>query len=387
MGSWIRSLFASVGAGRKSRARRVPDGSFRPALEVLEDRLQPSVTLGAAAPFAVLGINGGDVTLNSSSISGAAANIGLGPNETSTLQKTTVTGNLVVDPTASADLSRLGNNFDITGSVVYQDLSQAQADANAASSAFAAMTPTQALGNVTGSITVAGNGSVNVVTVSSLSYNAKTLTLNGTANDEFVFNVAGGFSFYQSKILLVGGVTSNHVIFNFPTAGSMVDFSKDSNVVNGTVLAPWRSVNYHNPAVFNGAIIAQSINIHSSGQLTFVPFSPPVSASPATISGYAMDTNGAALAGVTITLRDQFGNTVQQVTTDANGYYLITNIPADSGYSLSASLTGYRSVSATAGTDNGNPDGTSGASTITDIGLGSGDAAVNYNFVLTPRGT
>ena len=259
----------------------------------MEDRSQPSglTGLGAAGTFGVLAINGGDLTLNSSHLVG---DVGLGPNGSSVLQKTDVNGTFVADPSAQLDLSNYGGDFTVTGGIVFQSLDQAQADANAASAAYAALPATQSLGNLTTSITVSGNGGTNVITLSSLSYNSRTLTLSGGADDVFVFNVSGGFTFANSQIALSGGVTANHVVFNFPTAGPTVKLSKSTNVVNGTFLAPQRDLIYHNPAGFAGAVIAHNINIHSDGNLEAARSARPMSA-PASLSGFVyVDDNGTA---------------------------------------------------------------------------------------------
>ena len=61
------------------------------------------------------------------------------------------------------------------------NLDQAQSDANAASAAYAALTPTQTLRNVTSNVTLTGNGGINVIGVQSLDLTRKTLTLSGGA--------------------------------------------------------------------------------------------------------------------------------------------------------------------------------------------------------------
>lgn len=144
--------------------RNVP---YRPSVEGLEDRTQPSglVGLGAAGTFGVLSINGGNLTLNSSHLVG---DVGLGPNGSSVLQKTDVTGTFVADPSAQVDLSNYGGDFTVTGGVISQSLGQAQADANAASAAYAGLAPTQSFGSLTNSTTVFGNGATNVITVGSI---------------------------------------------------------------------------------------------------------------------------------------------------------------------------------------------------------------------------
>jgi hypothetical protein len=329
------------------------------------------------------------VILNSSHLVG---NIGLGPQETSVFQKTNDTGVLDVDPTATPDLSNVGKDFTVSGGIVTVDLTQAGNDANTASAADAALTPTQTFGDITQSFTITGNGGVNVIALNSLNYNAQTLTLQGSANDVFIINVAGGFTFAQSQIVLTGGVTANQVLFNFPGSGAGVTLYKSSNVINGTFLAPERSIDYHNPASFNGAIIALNIDIHSNANLTGAAFTLPIVAPPASLTGYVTDQNGFGLLGVIVNLTgtDNEGNTVNRTaTTDSTGFYQFMNLaPSDINnyrvsYQVSSLPSGYVPLQANAGTVNGNPDGTaeSTATTISQVALAAGQNGINYDFL------
>src|SRR5205823_14647736 len=129
---------------RRSPRRRPtapPGARWRRPLEVLEDRALPSfgfLGLGSAADFALFGINGGTVSLNNASVTGSVA---LGASDTSSLRQADATGALVADPTATADVSRLGRGFAPAGGVVVRDLTQAAADAKAAYAVYAAMSP------------------------------------------------------------------------------------------------------------------------------------------------------------------------------------------------------------------------------------------------------
>jgi len=336
--NWLSRLFTT----RKSPLSAAKRS--RPTLEVLEDRSLLSsnpLGLGAAGQFAVLGINGGDVNLNNASITG---NLGLGPKETSTLRKSTVTGQFTYDPTSTPDLVKLNKNFFVSGGAVKQDLSQAVADANAASSADAALTPTQTLGQLTDDVTLTGNGGTNVIKVRSVNYgNGDVLNLKGGANDVFIINVAGDFSLHHGKIQLKGGVTADHVLFNFPTTGSVINLSRDNSVINGTFLAPKRGVVFQDQAPFHGAVIAQDISIQGNAELNFVGFNLP-STGLSSLSGTVLDEKAAAgLSGVTITLTttDGLGQTVvvATTTTDGNGAFSFPGLAAGN-YTITETLLG-----------------------------------------------
>jgi choice-of-anchor A domain-containing protein len=71
------------------------------------------------------------------------------------------------------------------------------------------------------------------------------LTLNGNANDQFVFNIYGGMTLGgSSSVILNGGVTATNVVFNFIGAGSSL-MTHVGNNVQGIVLAPQRDITFH----------------------------------------------------------------------------------------------------------------------------------------------
>ena len=82
----------------------------------------------------------------------------------------------------------------------------------------------------------------------------KTLTINGGANDYFIFNLAGGMSLTDSFISLSGGITADHVLFYNNGADGI---SGANSVLNGTY--------YSNAQIqitggtVNGALIAPKI--------------------------------------------------------------------------------------------------------------------------------
>ena len=321
--------------------------------------------LATGGQWGIFVINGGVLSMNSSHITGSVA---LGPlSSGSTLQKTDISGTFNYDPSSTWDQTNLGKDFLITGGAVAQSLAQAQAEANTASTTFAAMTPTQIYGDVTGSLSINGNGGLNVIRMNSLNYNSKTLTLVGGANDSFIVNVAGGWILADSKIML-SGVTADHVVFNFATTGSAIDMYKATNVINGTFLAPYRSVIYHNPASFNGQIIAKNVTIHSDANLTSTP----------------LTTSEPCLAGVTVQLSNS--TTATQLTTISG--YTFLNLGAGS-YSIAATSLppGYSFFKANPGSFGGTaatvaPAMMPAQNAILNIQIPSGGSAINYDFAV-----
>ena len=230
------------------------------------------IDLGDAADFAVLGLDGADVTISSGATT-VTGDVGIGPNNTGDLLKATITGTLFVDPTASPNIH---GDLNVTGGQIAQDLTQASDDALAASLAATALTPTQTFGDITNSTTITADQICNVILLNSLDLVKDTLTLSGGAGDFFLFNVTNGFTFNGSLIVLDGGLTSDHVLFNFSTTGTGdIDIFKDTAVAYGTFLAPTRDVTLDKATLYGAVLSGEKIVVHSGAQLNFTPFSPP----------------------------------------------------------------------------------------------------------------
>jgi len=147
-------------------------------------------------------------------------------------------------------------NITPTGGFVTKDLSQAISDATTAASNFDALTPTQTLGTLGNNSSVTGNGGTNVVNVSAIDMSNGTLTLHGSASDIFIINDSGQFKSSNSDIVLSGGVTANHIVFNVSgnvaiTGGGPVNFY-------GTILAPNSDISVHDKNL-QGEVIGRTI--------------------------------------------------------------------------------------------------------------------------------
>ncbi len=223
--------------------------------------------------FGLLGLNGGTFTINSSI--NLIADVGYSKliNSTTNQKINNFTGRAYVHSQVT-NFVYTAATYRPTGGIVRNNaaanakLDAANANAITISNNYAGFTPNYTFGTVTTNQTINSVANNTVVQISSLDYNSKILTLNGTPgeDDGFIINVLGSFDFSQSKIQL-NNVRPERVIFNFPNP-SAITINKASNVFRGTILAPTGSVIYHNPASFEGSIIALNIAVHSDFNLT-----------------------------------------------------------------------------------------------------------------------
>ena len=220
--------------------------------------------LGAADNFALLALSGGTMSINSAtSITG---NVGYSAGVTSTTNQKvdSFIGTAYVHSTATFNYAAA--TFAPSGGIVMGGaantlLNQVNTDAAAAAVFFAGLPATASLGNLTTSQSFTAAGDVNVYDISSINLNTATWTLTGDYDDLFLFRVAGSLDWSDAQTVL-NGVSPNQVLFYFPNA-SAITINKADNIFIGTILAPTGSVEYHNPATFNGAIIAKNIDVHS----------------------------------------------------------------------------------------------------------------------------
>src|SRR5207249_2444454 len=165
-----------------------------------------------------------DISESGTKITG---NVAVGPyasGSSSDLLKATVDGTLFLDPAASVNIH---TDLVVTAGIMYQSLMQARDDALAASLCFSNLAPTKTISSITKSTTITGNGGVNVINVGSIVLVKQVLTLKGGPNDYFILNVPGDYSLGSSQVVLTGGVTGNHVLWNFPGTGTTVNIYKD----------------------------------------------------------------------------------------------------------------------------------------------------------------
>jgi len=212
------------------------------------------VELGQAGQFAALttyiGTHGPDVGIGSEATT-ITGDVGLGPYSGGSAIKATINGNLFVDTNSHTDIH---SDLHVTGTIFFnQNLAGAVADAFSASNFFAGLAPMQTYGNIGGAFTFNGIDGRNVIAINSVNTH-DTLTINGSANSQFVFNISSGFILNGGSIVLTGGVTADNILFNLNGAGEGVTLNKPVGFAYGTFLAPQRDI-ILDKATLIGAVI------------------------------------------------------------------------------------------------------------------------------------
>lgn len=243
--------------------------------------LTAGVDLGAAGrtkDWAVFTLGGCDSSLSGNGRVegnfGVAGNGGLDMSGKSVLKGDLSLRNIgALDISGKAEI--LGGTYFNTSTKAV--LSQGALDAERASQAAFNLSTTAGYPrelNANQSLTLNGNGLV-VLKLSDfeLSGNA-ALTLKGTANTTFVFNVKEDFSLSgNSKIKLTGGLTWDNVLFNV-RGGGLVSLSGNSQL-EGILLATQRSVDVSGNAQVRGQIIASNVSISGNAVVSRPPTVSP----------------------------------------------------------------------------------------------------------------
>ena len=161
-------------------------------------------------------------------------------------------------------------------SVPASQTAAAAATAQSVSQYASGLTATQTFGTINNNLTINGNGGLNVINVGSVQ-NAN-LTINGSANDYFVFNVSTGIQ-TNRVMTLTGGVTASHILWNLTGTGTVLQTS-GGNVLVGTFLATHGGKFQFSELQLTGELINTGGNIQLvSGNHTLIQagFTPPPS--------------------------------------------------------------------------------------------------------------
>jgi hypothetical protein len=204
--------------------------------------------LGGAANYEILFEGNGGNTLQFNN-SVTAGNVGIGGSGTFQGTSGLITG--------AVQFSGAPGKYNNTGALVLGGVGYNNV---AVSSALATVNAlSQSLGQEAGkAVSITSGGSVNaasgtqdakgnyVFTVNTLNFPNGTFTINGTANQKVVFNVAtpSAISTFNGQILLAGGITSSNVLFNIIPSSS---YSQDYTSLSG---GPTLSINTNGGITF-----------------------------------------------------------------------------------------------------------------------------------------
>lgn len=172
---------------------------------------------------------------------------------------------------------------------------QAGSDATAFSSSLAGLAATQTLAAITlgshGAATISGGAGTNVVALPSITTGTKsTITINAGTNEFVIVNIGtstdpGSLQLGNgASIVLSGGITPDHVIFNLIGAGTTAQLGNNT-VFNGTILAPQGQFtsgdgDTPSPVLINGSLLfGGSVAIGNNTNLNFYPYAGSTSGS------------------------------------------------------------------------------------------------------------
>jgi hypothetical protein len=231
------------------------------------------------------------VTLNISSgpleING---NVGVGNNSQLNFSSGTINGN--VDLAASATLNKSGGTTFINGSINQPvDFSAINSAVNNEVSFLNSLTPTQTFSSgIVNPTTITGNGGQNVISVGSgagIHLSGGALTLSGGPSDTFIFQVTSG-NFQLSgntDIVLTGGVTPNHVFWDFQGSGGQVQTSGDSDTT-GIFIAPSEPIQINGGTHNSEFITGDQFSAQSNPVINQIPVPEPSTTALLMLGGF-----------------------------------------------------------------------------------------------------
>ena len=260
--------------------------------------LAPSVfatflNLGSVADYAVAGV-GGSVSVQSEfeiyqSATVINGNVAQGPYTTLTHGiDATVNGRWDYDLTDSNPAAS-GFTGTVTGGFHQINLAGMAADARAASTTAAAFAPTQtfaSLDQFDGVGAIIGGPGLNVIRVTGDSTIKNSLTLQGTATSQFLFQFTSPTTTGHDILSLsgatmnIGTINPDNIVWNFNGLGGDLNINAMAagQKVYGNFLAPERNI-LSDHGIVEGRLIGggsgQELSIHSGSEITQPPTGPP----------------------------------------------------------------------------------------------------------------
>jgi hypothetical protein len=212
---------------------------------------QADFSIGAAANYAVL-VEPNLHNFSLTSDSGVTGNVGIGsPINAVGLAGGTINGNLDFSGAAPSGGPNFGGT--VTGAVntSVSAVTLALNTVNSLNTTLGGEAGTTLVISGGGQVINASSGTLDgsgneVFTVASGAFNLSGgITINGTASQYVVINVNEGTSNEKinGAVNLTGGITSDHVLFNFTGTGGTLGAAANQAVANGIFLAPNMKVN------------------------------------------------------------------------------------------------------------------------------------------------
>ncbi len=228
----------------------------------------PSVPLGEAMGYGFLGLLYCQCHLNGPG-AGVDGDTGVCSGAEIHLDNGSLTGTLYQDPNGDV----FDSNTTIGGGKVQRSLTKAMEDAIKAWKSTALLTPRLRLGDVKASKVVNAVAGLNIVEAGSINLTGgETLTLRGTANDEFIINVRGPQMQVAntSAVKLEGGLLPGKVLFNL--CDDAVAFSiLNGSSVSGTILMRDGFVTMNDGCSLVGALITGGqINLNGRARIRYL---------------------------------------------------------------------------------------------------------------------
>ena len=154
---------------------------------------------------------------------------------------------------------------------------------------------TQSFGTLSGTSTISSTTSLNVINITK--FQNDILTINGSANDYFVFNISDTMS-ENKPMTLSGGVKASHILFNFTGTSGNVFSTAGGGVLYGTYLATRGGEFAADNLTLTGALINTGGNVQyvSGADTTFAGFTVVTTPVPEPES-YGMMLGGLGLLG------------------------------------------------------------------------------------------
>jgi hypothetical protein len=234
--------------------------------------------LNGAQPFAVLGqLSNNQTNFNNGVISGG--DVGIGSPRQFTISNASVNGSIRFsgasnttgltpdpDPGSNPGPFTVSGGGTVTGGVVANDAAVTSAinyvninlgqTLGGRAGTDLTLTSSQTILASNGILDVDGNRVFDTTSVNL--NNATTLTISGAASDYVVVNVTDNNPAFNGQIVLTGGITSDHVLFNMfggdytaHTGGPVLTISTNGQVTTGIFLDPNGSMQMNN-SVLNG---------------------------------------------------------------------------------------------------------------------------------------